>query len=458
MKRRSLFKAIAAGSLTAAHPLACLLARNAMAQSESAPIRTIFLFHPDGCNPEIFFPAAGSSVLPAQTSPLQGVYDNLVFIDGLAFSTTTGGGGLPHPDGNRKCLTGQNTGAESSIDVLMGREDWENRQSNGIRVPTVQFNVGNDSANDGPSIDNGKQTQTNTDPRSLYSRLFGAANGDPTQADNLYNRLLSAAQSDLAVIRANLGNIDGQRDKLDIHADALAALEFKFSSPALNAALPGCKVPDIGLAPTFGDSISAWRAAEVLPLASDIQQDLAIATLGCGITKSIVFAYGSSLSQARVPTSYINDHDASHSSAEVFTLSKKWWMGEVAQFIKKLAATPDSNGSLLDNTVLVTVSDIGYASHEFFRIPTFIASGVNNNVGLVTGRSLDWRKSSQRIDVQLNGYVDLGAGLTRDIQAISHTDVLETIRQVAGYNFTMPESNGGMMPAWTAANDVTNPR
>jgi hypothetical protein len=458
MNRRSLFKAIAAGSLTAANPLACLLARNAMAQSQTAPIRTIFLFHPNGCTPELFFPAAGSSALPLMTSPLQDVYDNLVFIDGLAFTTPTGLK-ASHNDGNVKCLSGALTGNHSSIDVLMGREDWANRASNGIRIPTVQINVGLDSANMGPSFENGQFSQTNTDPRSLYNRLFGTSDGDSPQTNTVANQLLAAAQADLAIIRARIGNIDGARDKLDVHADALSALEYKLSSPALNTALSGCALPDIGAAPDLGDNVIAWRSAEVLPIASSLQQDLAIATLACGITKSIVFAYGNEFSQARVPSSLISDHDSSHSTPEVFAISKRWWMAEVAQFIKKLAAIPDSNGSLLDNTILVTVSDVGYANHAHYRIPTFLASGINNNLGLVTGRSLDWRKSTQVVDVSLGVSINEGNGLTENAKAISHTDVLDTIRQVAGYSsFTLPEVSGGMMPAWTATAAVGEPR
>jgi hypothetical protein len=139
MKRRSLIKAVAAGSLTAATPLACLLARNALAAGNTAPIRTIFLFHPNGCVPDIFFPKAGSRTLPAMTAPLQSVYDNLVFIDGIGYA----GPDYTHEGGAFKCLTGRMTRDDkfSSIDVLMGKEDWANRASNGISVPSVQMGV-----------------------------------------------------------------------------------------------------------------------------------------------------------------------------------------------------------------------------------------------------------------------------------------------------------------------------
>ena len=123
-------------------------------------------------------------------------------------------------------------------------------------------------------------------------------------------------------------------------------------------------------------------------------------------------------------------------------------MAEVAKFIQKLANTPDVNGSLLDNTILVTVSDLAHGNyHNHFRIPMFLASGKNNNVGLVTGRSLDWRRASAaRSRVQ-------GDQNANDA-SICHTDVLDTIRMVAGYtSFQMPGKEGDIMAAWRGGNE-----
>ncbi len=103
---------------------------------------------------------------------------------------------------------------------------------------------------------------------------------------------------------------------------------------------------------------------------------------------------------------------------------------------------------MLDNTILVTVSDLAHGNyHNHFRIPMFLASGKTNKVGLVTGRSLDWRTA---------------AAATAKVQgdqnamdkSINHTDVLDTIRQVAGYtSFQMPNKNGDVMAAWKGGNE-----
>jgi len=454
MNRRSLLKAIAAGSLTAANPLACLLARNAMAQNGSAHIRTIFLYHPNGAVGDWFFPPAGASALPAMSAPLQSVYNNLVFLDGIGYA----GEANTHEGGAAKCLTGRHRENDpySSIDILMGKEDWANRAMNGISVPSVQMGVGTwwgNDANKRISHDGNITIDSTCDPRIVYPRLFGATRSLPTgpnagaNTGGIEQRMLSAASNDLTRIQNQIGNVEGQRERLQQHAEALSILEAKFSGGGSDIG-QACTVPDISAAPIFNksDTDEDWTKTEILPYASDIQQDIAIAALSCGITRTIAFSYGVPVSPAKVPGSNAGDHDASHGDAAMHSRSKTWWMNEIASFIKKLEQTPDLNGSLLDNTIIVTVSDLGHGNnHDHYRIPMFLASGINNNVGLVTGRSLDFRTASAATSKVI------GDGPQHP--TINHTDVLDTIRQVAGYSsFDMPNKQGDIMRAWTGGN------
>jgi len=450
MKRRSLLKAIAAGSTTAATPLASLLARNAMAQTGNAPIRTIFLFHPNGCVPDVFFPKAGSSSLPAMTASLQGVYNNLVFIDGIGYA----GPDNTHEGGSFKCLTGRMTRSDkfSSIDVLMGKEDWANRAKTGISVPSVQIGVGTWWGNDDNkriSHDGATTLDSVCDPRIMYPRLFGAepGGGGGSGTGGIETQMLTIANNDLTRLRASLGQ--AEKTRMDQHAEALSVLEAKFRSTD-SGSMDACVGPDISASPKVdrSDTDEALSQTSVLSLASDLQQDIAIAALSCGLTRTMAFSYGVSVSPVKVPGSGVGDHDASHADATTHTKSKVWWMAEVAKFIQKLANTPDVNGSLLDNTILVTVSDLAHGNyHNHFRIPMFLASGKNNNVGLVTGRSLDWRRASAaRSRVQ-------GDQNANDA-SICHTDVLDTIRMVAGYtSFQMPGKEGDIMAAWRGGNE-----
>jgi len=141
MNRRALLKAISGGSLAAGQMLS-LFTRSAMAADNAQRIRTLFIFTPNGCAPNVFFPKKGSSLLPEQSAPFQSVYDQCVFLDGIAMF----GEASTHEGGTTKCLTGYSGPGSvrpviSSIDVLMGKQDWENRKTTQISRPSVQMGV-----------------------------------------------------------------------------------------------------------------------------------------------------------------------------------------------------------------------------------------------------------------------------------------------------------------------------
>jgi hypothetical protein len=115
-------------------------------------------------------------------------------------------------------------------------------------------------------------------------------------------------------------------------------------------------------------------------------------------------------------------------------------MGQIRQFIQKLAATPDVNGSLLDNTIICTVSDLGHGNyHNHHRIPMFLAGG--KNAGLITGRSVDLRPLGE-VNKRWGDQTSTQGG-------VNHTNVLMTIAEKAGYrNVVMPTANGRINNVW----------
>ncbi|HTF97224.1 MAG TPA: DUF1552 domain-containing protein [Cellvibrio sp.] len=438
MKRRSLIKALAAGSVTAMTPLAAMLARSAMA-AETQRIRTLFIYHPNGCVPDVFFPRAGALAgagFPAMTAPLQQVAQHLVFLDGIGYE----GNANTHEGGALKCLTGVASSASgaSSIEVQMGKEDWLNRASSGVSRPSLQMGVGTKWGSDTSkrvSYDNGTSLHPVDDPRILYPQLFGSngGGGDTTQV-----QVLARAREDLARLTTQLGSLE--KERLDQHVAALDVLEQKLNA----ASMSGCLDVTSSIKPRV-DSISggeeqALWATSVLANISAIQQDIAVSTLSCGITRSIAFMYGVPVSPIVVPGTGTGDHDLSHQDAAAHTTSKIWWMGQIRQFIQKLAATPDVNGSLLDNTVICTVSDLGHGNrHDHYRIPMFLAGG--KNAGLITGRSVDLRPLGEPGKRWGDQQATQGG--------VNHTNVLMTIAEKAGYtSVRMPTANGRINNVW----------
>ncbi len=440
MNRRSLLKAIAAGSMTAMTPMASLLARSAMAAGEGpSQLKTLYIFHPNGAVPEIFFPTPGIiGNLPAMTAPMQGVAKHLLFLDGIGYA----GGANTHEGGAAKCLTGfggasNANGSEgiSSIEVQMGKEDWANRSATKISTPSIQMGVGTqwgDNRNKRISFDGNKDLHAVDDPRILYPQLF--AGGGATSSD-LQLEILSRSNADLTRLKTQLGTIE--KERLDQHGESLSVLEGKLRA-ATGGQPIGCKGPNISSVGTGGPDSALWRTT-VLENISDIQQDIAIQALSCNLTRSIAFSYGVAVSPIVVPGTSTNDHDLSHQNAAAHTTSKIWWMAQIAKLIDKMSKTPDVNGSLLDNTIIVALSDLGHGNyHNHYRIPMFLAGG--KNAGLVTGRSVDLRPYGTKKVIGDQNAND---------PSINHSDVLTTVAEKAGYkSIVLPTTMGRVNNVW----------
>ncbi|HSX83794.1 MAG TPA: DUF1552 domain-containing protein [Cellvibrio sp.] len=434
MKRRSLIKALAAG-MAVMSPLATMLARSAMA-AEIQRTRTLFIYHPNGCVPDWFFPPAGPlGSFPAMSAPLQSVADKLLFLDGIGYEGTAN----THEGGAMKCLTGASTSPSglSSIEVQMGKEDWMNRATSGISKPSIQMGVGTKWGSDTSkrvSYDNGSTLHPVDDPRVLYPQVFGSVNGGDTNQ----LQVLAQAREDLSRLTTQLGSLE--RERLAQHLAALDVLETGLN----NAATGGCLDVGTSIKPRVdsivGNEEAALWATSVLANISGIQQDIAVAALSCNITRSIAFMYGVPVSPIVVPGTGTDDHNLSHQDAAAHTTSKVWWMGQIRNFIQKLAVTPDVNGSLLDNTIICTVSDLGHGNrHNHHRIPMFLAGG--KNAGLITGRSVDLRPLGTP-GKRWGDQVETAGG-------VNHSNVLMTIAEKAGYRtITLPTANGRINNVW----------
>lgn len=440
MNRRSLIKSIAAGSLTSTAPLTMLLGRAAMAAENDRPIRTIFLFHPNGAVPSHFFPAPGTMNLPKMTKPLESVKQHLLFLDGIGYGGPAGG----HEGGSAKCLTGY-TGTEekkgsqglSSIEVILGEKDWANRANTGVIVPSLQMGVATkwgDSVMRRISFKGNQDLHAVDDPRILYPQIFGSVNSGGSSATSV----LATVKDDLNRLKTRLGSVE--RARLDLHADSMSILEQKIKSQS-NVSGAACPGRDISSVVGTNKDMTLW-ATGVLENLSDIQQDLAVQALACNVTRTMVFAYGVAVSPIVVPGTSMGDHDLSHQDADAHSTSKVWWMAQIGKFIDKLAKTPDGRGSLLDNTIICTVSDLGHGNHHSHnRIPMFLAGG--KNVGLVTGRSVDLRPYGTQ--QKFGGF--------SDTKIINHTDVLTTIAEKAGYTgVKLPTTRGRINNLWVGGN------
>lgn len=437
MSRRSLIKTLLSSPLTLGLPstvLPSVLMRSAFAAEEKPPIRTLFIYHPNGAVPDIFHPKAGSLELPGMTAPLESVKQHCVFMDGIGLD----GRGTTHEGGAAKILTGNHVtidnlrATSSSIDVMMGVENFTNGHT--PIAPSIQMGLFASKWSDKTiSYQGHVRLPYFDDPLTLYANIFSGLGGDQGSQRSLANfAAFNAANADLQRLRAQLGSIEGAR--LDMHMDAFSQLEAKLQALATNSQGVQCGEVDL-----TGIGVRDWKneiPTGPMSRVSDAQQDIAVQAFSCDVTRVISFMYSHAVSPITNPTGGMGDHDASHSDAATHLKSKVWWMAEIAKFIQKLADTPDGeNTSLLDNTLVLLVSDLGHGNwHDHWRVPFVLAGG--SSTGLKLGRSLDFRGNG----TETYGWgEELGQG---------HANLLQLIAQRAGYQLSIPLATGVTPKVW----------
>jgi hypothetical protein len=408
MKRRSLIQGIMAAPLWSALPLSHLITRTAMAADR--PIRTLFIYHPDGCTPDLWHPAASASnpSLKAQTAPLEKVKQHCTFMDGFYLV----GNGDTHEGGAAKVLTANNAsssqgGSSSSIEVALG-------QLSPTLFKSYQIGCfGGYWADKSICFNGTSRLPIEDNPQNAFKTLFSSGTstggGGNTNADQL--RILDNVSKDLTRLRNQLGSIE--RERLDMHAESFKTLQDRLTAQGnQSSGTASCSSSGINLQ---GLGANEARSVEKLKTISEVQQDIIIQALSCDLVRNAVFSYSHPVSPIIVPGGSMGDHDASHASPAQFTPSKTWWIGQIANMLDKMSKIPDgTSGSLLDNTIVLLVSELGDSSlHDHWRVPFVLAGG--KNTGLKGNRALDFRSS--------NG----GKGA-------NHGDLLTAIAQKAGYS------------------------
>ncbi len=432
MNRRSAIKTLLTSPLalrSAGMVLPALLMRQAHAQGQR-PIRNLFIYHPNGAVPDMFHPTAGSLNLPGMTAPLESIKQHCVFMDGFGLD----GRGDTHEGGAARVLTGNHAsidnlrGTSSSIDVLMGAENFA-KGLNPI-APSIQMGLFASKWSD-KSISFQGQVRLPyfDDPLSLYANLF---TGSSNSSAEINLAAYDAALSDLQRLQSALGSVEKAR--LEQHMDAFSVLQAKLQALATGGGGITCGQVDLE-----GIGANDWRnenPAGPMGRISDAQQDIAVQALACDVTRVISFMYSHAVSPITNPTGGMGDHDASHADAETHRKSKVWWMAEIAKFIQKLADTPDGdNDSLLDNTLVFLVSDLGHGNwHDHWRMPFVLAGG--KNTGLQLGRSLDYRGNGTG---RYGWSKQIGQG---------HANLLQLIAERSGYSFSIPLATGTTPGLW----------
>jgi hypothetical protein len=217
------------------------------------------------------------------------------------------------------------------------------------------------------------------DPYAMFARLYG----ETRDRDSLRS-VLDEVREDLARVAVALPAAD--RRILEEHAAHVRGLERD-----LAAAPP----PTAHAIPVLEQGVV--EANDRMPQISRMQIELLVSALAADFARVATLQYTNSVGQPRMTWLGVDEgqHELSHepnsnaAAQEKLTKINAWYAGEIAWLAKRLAETPepDGSGSLLDHTTIVWANELGEGnSHSRDDIPWVFVGG---GLGLATGRAAD---------------------------------------------------------------------
>jgi hypothetical protein len=209
-------------------------------------------------------------------------------------------------------------------------------------------------------------------PRVVFERLFGEGGPGAARRAALHSRasLLDSFSEDIARLKRRVGMTD--RVRVDQYLDSVREIERQIQRAETATAdnqLADLDRP-VGVPAAFADHAKLMFDLQVLAFQADI-------------ARVVTFQLARELSNRTYPEIGVPDahHPTSHHGNNPEKLAKiakinAFHVLLFAQFLEKLKATPDGDGSLLDNTVYLYGSGMGNSSiHDHENLPILVAGG-----------------------------------------------------------------------------------
>ncbi len=371
--------------------------RTGRAASRDAPRRLIAYYLPNGAVMSAWTPEHNGPelVLSPTLQSLAGLESELLLLSGLDNEAVNPGAPGHHAAGTAGFLTAalarrseQALYLATSIDQLYARELVG-------ETPMPSLQLGIDGGGAFGHCDNGYGCAYSrsiswsrpdtpmpkiTSPRLAFDLLFGGSDPEASLTERAERRarrrsVLDHVREDAGRLQTRVGR--GDRRRLEQYFEGIRALELRIEQhPA------SCDASGLELDPeTFPETVAAMT--EIMVLA-----------LRCDATRVISFMLGNSASGRSYPFLGVPDahHDLSHHGADPDKLAalrviEAWEVACFAELTRRLAETPDGEGSLLDHSVLLLSSELSNSNgHTHTNLPVLLAGRCGG--ALQTGRHL----------------------------------------------------------------------
>lgn len=413
IERRAFLRAMGVGAAV----LPLLEAERAGAQSAvSQPKRSIFVCWPDGMlNRDEDWPAAGTDfTLPDFMQSHEPYRNDMIFMRGMRYRFIRDSPDISERTGHAAypgMLTGAmySSGGSSTANDVAGGLSIDQYIGNSLRAQGYDGLV---SLNLGVKVDStarlcwrgagaNNAIVPNEDPYEVFNDLFAGAQADPNAPDPAITRVNSMRRSildfvvgDLGRFSASLGKND--RERIDAHLTSVRELEQKLQATAGRGDLSA-------LAPTLPQGINVGSTVN-FHTTTEMQMRIITAALAADITRSVVLQLGDQggANIVLTPLGFDADnrqtsgntglveglHVIAHEDTDRKRRTDGWFQDQIANFVKLLNDTQDSNGRLLDSTVLVAMNNMRTGNHQTDDLPAVLAGSMGGY--FKTGRSVSF--------------------------------------------------------------------
>ncbi|EEF58341.1 DUF1552 domain-containing protein [Pedosphaera parvula] len=357
------------------------------ADGRALPKRMAFVYVPNGMNMADWTPSAiGSDFdLPATLEPLKPFQKDMLVLSGLAQHNgeALGDGAGDHARASASFLTGCHPKKTGGADIKVGiSADQIAAEKVGRGTRLASLELGLDRGQTSGNCDSGyscayqyniswKTESTpmppEVDPRLVFERLFSNGyQGESEESRVLRSRyqksILDFVLDDAKQLKRNLGYTD--RHKLDEYMVAIRELEQRIEGAEKDvAALPDFKRP-IGIPKDFEEHSQLMFDLLALAFQTDTTR----------VATYLVAHDGSNNSYPQIGITEghheLSHHDHSEEKIRKIAKINRYHMAQFAKFIEKLKSTPEGDGSLLDNCMIVYGGGIADGNqHAHYDLP-----------------------------------------------------------------------------------------
>ena len=390
-------------SFPVGHCLADGTARQLATTATGAPLRTAFVFFPNGAIQPNWWPTGEGSAfeLGATLKPLEAHRQQLQVLGGLDHKSAEGGvdGGGDHARGNGVFLTGVRL-KKSATDIHAGISiDQAMAQEVGHLTRFASLELTGDTGRFSGACDSGyacayqhnlswssptTPVAAEANPRLAFERMFGSGEAGQ-RSENLKRRqqeqrsVLDFVMEDARGMQRRLNA--GDRDKLDQYLTGIREIETRIQKAERFGAAkdPGIATPP-GIPTDYGQHLQLMYDLLVLAFQTDSTRVATLLLAHDGSNRSFA--------DIGIPEGH---HDLSHHFNSEEKIKKVaeidlWYAKQFAQFIQKLSSTKDVDGqSLLHNSMIVYGGGNSDANrHTHTNLPLMLAGGGGGT--LTTGR------------------------------------------------------------------------